>query len=84
MCCMERKSRLHFSKGSQIGIEGHIQTGSYDKEDGTKGYLTDVIVDGITFVGGKKGDSRPAPEEEPDAYEEFAKEIEIDDDSLPF
>ena len=74
----------HFGKGSQVGIEGHIQTGSYDKEDGTKGYLTDIIVDSITFVGGKKGDNRPAPEEEPDAFEEFANEIVIDDDSLPF
>ena len=82
----------HFSKGSQIGIEGHIQTGSYDKEDGTKGYLTDVIVDGITFLGGKKGDERPVPEEEPytkvesetDPFEELDKEVKLSDFDLPF
>lgn len=82
----------HFSKGSQIGIEGHIQTGSYDKDDGTKGYLTDIIVDSITFVGGKKGEGRPAPEEEPytkeetttDPFEDFGSEVVLSDDDLPF
>lgn len=78
----------HFKRGSQIGIEGHIQTGSYDKEDGSKGYLTDVIVDSISFVGSKKTDSRPAPE-----CDEFggegktnlsADEIIVTDDDLPF
>ena len=50
-----------FSKGKQILIEGRIQTGSYDKEDGTKVYTTDVIVEEITFIGSKK-ESRPEPE----------------------
>jgi len=50
----------HFGKGSQIGIEGHIQTGSYDKEDGSKVYLTDVIVDSISFIGTKKNEEDEA------------------------
>lgn len=51
----------YFKKGSQIGINGRIQTGSYDKEDGTKAYTTDVIVEDFDFVD-KKTDERPAPE----------------------
>ncbi len=51
----------HFGKGSEIGIEGRIQTGSYEKEDGSKVYTTDVIIESITFVGSKK-EGRPAPE----------------------
>lgn len=51
----------HFSKGSEIGIDGRIQTGSYEKEDGSKVYTTDVIVESVTFVGSKK-EGRPAPE----------------------
>jgi single-strand DNA-binding protein len=76
----------YFSKGSQIGIEGHIQTGSYDKEDGTKGYMTDVIVDSVDFVGSKKTDDRPAPEEEPieDSFEGIGTEVLTEDDDLPF
>lgn len=40
----------YFSKGSQIGITGRIQTGSYEK-DGVKHYTTDIIVDRFDFVG---------------------------------
>lgn len=68
----------HFGKGSQIGIEGHIQTGSYDKEDGSKVYLTDVIVDSISFIGTKKNDEQPAPSYEEDDVMPFDK------NSLPF
>lgn len=39
-------------KGSQIALTGHIQTGSYDAQDGTKRYTTDVLVESFEFVGG--------------------------------
>lgn len=42
----------HINKGEQLGIEGHIQTGSYEK-DGKKVYTTEVVVDNITFIGSK-------------------------------
>lgn len=38
-----------FKKGRKIGITGHIQTGSYEKNDGTKVYTTDVMVDRFYF-----------------------------------
>ena len=41
-------------KGSQIGIEGRIQTGSYEKEGRTI-YTTDVVVSGLTFIGSSQG-----------------------------
>jgi len=46
-------------KGSQIGIDGRIQTGSYEKEGRTI-YTTDVIVNNLTFIsnsnqGGNQG-----------------------------
>lgn len=50
-----------FKKGNQIALTGRIQTGSYDREDGSKAYTTDVIVEEFDFVD-KKGDERPAPE----------------------
>ena len=45
-------------KGHRIGISGHIQTGSYEK-DGHRVYTTDVIVDEFDFLEPKL----------PDAYE---------------
>lgn len=50
----------HLKKGSQIGVSGKIQTGSYDRQDGTKAYTTDIIVEGFDFLEKKEG--RPAPE----------------------
>lgn len=39
----------YFSKGNGILVEGHIQTGSYEK-DGKKIYTTDVVVEHVEFV----------------------------------
>ena len=36
-------------KGSQIGVIGRIQTGSYEK-DGARIYTTDVVADNIQFL----------------------------------
>lgn len=46
----------YHGKGSQIGVEGRIQTGSYEK-DGRTIYTTDVLVNSITFVGSKNNNS---------------------------
>lgn len=82
----------HFKKGSEIGLSGRIQTGSYERTDGTKAYTTDIIIEEITFVGSKK-DSRPEPEyaervEETLPFESNGSvkrdEIILSDDDLPF
>ena len=36
-------------KGSQILVEGRIQTRSWDKEDGTKAYRTEIIAENARF-----------------------------------
>ena len=43
----------YLEKGSSIAIEGHIQTGSYEK-DGKKVYTTDVVVEKVQFLDSKK------------------------------
>ena len=45
----------YLTKGSQIAITGNIRTGSYDAQDGSKRYTTDVVVESFEFVGGGKG-----------------------------
>ncbi|MER2254687.1 MAG: single-stranded DNA-binding protein [Priestia megaterium] len=37
-------------KGSLIGVEGRIQTGSFEGQDGKRVYTTDVISDSIQFL----------------------------------
>lgn len=41
------------SKGTQVAIEGRIQTRSYDAQDGSKRYVTEVIADSVTFLSPK-------------------------------
>ncbi|MFY0516526.1 single-stranded DNA-binding protein [Lysinibacillus sp. UGB7] len=37
-------------KGSQVGVTGKIQTGSYEGQDGKRVYTTDVVADAIQFL----------------------------------
>ena len=39
----------YYKKGVKLAITGHIQTGSYTKQDGTKAYTTDVVIDEWEF-----------------------------------
>ena len=40
-------------KGSQILLEGRLQIRSYDAQDGSKRYVTEVIAQDIEFMGSK-------------------------------
>ena len=44
----------YMTKGRQIGVEGRIQTGSYEK-DGRRVYTTDVVANTITFIDSGQG-----------------------------
>lgn len=43
----------YFDKGNLIGIEGRLQTGSYDDKDGNKKYTVDVALDNFEFLESK-------------------------------
>jgi single-strand DNA-binding protein len=47
------------SKGSQLFVEGRIQTRSYEK-NGEKRYATDIVANNIILTGRRGGDSREA------------------------
>lgn len=63
----------NLSKGRRLGVYGRIQIRSYDGNDGNKHYVTEVIVDEITFLDSKKGNNSVG-------FEGQA----IDDESIPF
>ena len=73
----------YFTKGKQIGIVGHIQTGSYDKE-GTKVYTTDVMVESFDFVDKADGQAsgNKAKEGSNQGLEDGMEEVE--DGEMPF
>ena len=72
-------------KGNKIAVSGSIQTRTYDKQDGTKGFSIDIVADEVEFLSSKNdnsesseggvamGGSNPVSDLQP-----------IDDDNLPF
>ncbi|WP_338217101.1 single-stranded DNA-binding protein [Lacticaseibacillus salsurivasis] len=62
-CVIWRKSAENFAnfthKGSLVGVEGHIQTRSYDKQDGTKVYVTEVVVENFALLESKNTQTAP-------------------------
>lgn len=71
-----------FFKGNQIAIKGRIQTGSYDAQDGTKRYTTDVVVEGFDFIDGNKKDNNTSSDE--NLNDSLMEEMGGDNDDIPF
>ena len=42
------------TKGSKIGVQGRIQTGSYENQQGQKVYTTDIVVNEVEFLESKQ------------------------------
>lgn len=47
---------LYCKKGDLVGIKGSLQSRFYDKEDGTRNYVIEIVVDKITFLTAKSKD----------------------------
>src|SRR5690606_30067219 len=78
----------YLKKGSLAGIDGRIQTRSYEGQDGKKVYVTEILAESIQFLDSKgKGQAeQPKPQKQAPVKSEdpFADgQINIDDD-LPF
>lgn len=76
----------YLKKGSKAAIIGSIQSRTFDAQDGSKRFVTEVVADEVEFVGTKPSDvdggteftedtSKPAPS---------TKLQPIEDDQLPF
>lgn len=68
-----------FGKGSMILVDTRMQTGSYEKKDGTKVYTTDFIVNSFDFLDSKK--DRASDREDDTGFMSVSEEDDID---LPF
>ena len=86
----------YLTKGSQIAVDGRIQTGSYDGADGKKVYTTDVVVENFQFLDTKgsrnmENVDMPTNDDIPndttdssDPFADFGAKIEVSDSELPF
>lgn len=46
-------------KGSLIGIDGRIQTGSFEGQDGKRVYTTEVVADSVQFLEPRSAQGQP-------------------------
>jgi single-strand DNA-binding protein len=58
----------YLAKGRQVYIEGHLQTRSWEDQDGKKNYRTEVVADNMIMLGSRDGGgnaSRPMAQNAP-------------------
>ena len=86
-------------KGSLIGIDGRLQTRSYDNNNGQKVFVTEVVVDSFSLLepknesqtnnagntgNGYSNNSNVNTATAPDPFAGSGDTVDISDDDLPF
>lgn len=74
----------YFKKGMKVLVTGHIQTGSYTKDDGSKVYTTDIIAEDQEFCEKKQTDQQTEAAALPTDADGFMNVPEGIEDELPF
>ncbi|MGH9526959.1 MAG: single-stranded DNA-binding protein, partial [Terriglobales bacterium] len=52
---MAETANQYLTKGSQVFIEGRLQTRSWDDKDGKKHYMTEIVAQDMVLLGGRGG-----------------------------
>lgn len=89
----------YLSKGSLAGVDGRLQTRSYDNKDGQRVFVTEVVADSVQFLEPKNNNQQQnnnyqqqnnaynAPQNRQQSNNPFANAngpIDISSDDLPF
>ena len=77
----------YLTQGSQVAIDGRLQTRTYDDQNGQRRYITEVIADNVEFLSTKNSNADGAVDDgaKPKTKTETVNKFEpIDDDNLPF
>lgn len=71
----------YLAKGRKVAVEGSLQTRSYDAQDGSKRYVTEVIADNVEFCDSRPEGAQTGTQAPAQPKGQFT---EVDDDELPF
>jgi single-strand DNA-binding protein len=78
-------SEKFLTKGRQVFIEGRIRSRQWDDKEGIKRYITEIVGENMTFVGGRDQRDEPTTSSEPDTNGTAEPKTQIDEgDDLPF
>ena len=73
----------YVKKGDQVAIVGRLQTRNYTNNEGRKIYVTEIIVDNVEFLQGKRESASTDAKVEADPFSSPVFE-EVEPDGLPF
>ncbi|WP_088104774.1 single-stranded DNA-binding protein [Halalkalibacter urbisdiaboli] len=80
----------YLRKGSLAGVDGRIQTRSYDNNEGKRVFITEGVADSVQFLeprnsqGNNENSSQGQQSNYNDPFANDGKPIDISDDDLPF
>ncbi|MBW7479883.1 single-stranded DNA-binding protein [Streptococcus pneumoniae] len=79
----------YLSKGSLVGVDGRIQSRSYDNNEGRRVFVTEVVADSVQFLdtkGNNQQNNQPQKQQEQTTTKNnpFANGTDIDNSELPF
>lgn len=80
----------YLAKGRLVGVQGRIQTGSYQNKDGQTVYTTDVVADRIEFLewadkpAGNQSSSRQNTPQQADPQDDVPDGFAALDEDVPF
>lgn len=86
-------AQRYLAKGRKVAVEGSIQTRSYDAQDGSKRYVTEIIADSVEAVGGREDGAQNAQNAQNVQNARGAQKpaqnrqmgfTDVNDDELPF
>ncbi|MGH9491071.1 MAG: single-stranded DNA-binding protein [Terriglobales bacterium] len=86
---MAETANQYLTKGSQVFIEGRLQTRSWDDKDGKKHYMTEIVAQDMVLLGGRGGGeprraAAPSGGGNGQESEPAHGGPEISDDDIPF
>jgi single-strand DNA-binding protein len=72
----------YVQKGNQVLVEGRIQTREWEDANGQKRYVTEILADDVTFLGGKNASAVAESAIQPGGL--GGHDQSFDDDEIPF
>jgi len=77
----------YMKKGSQVGVDGRLQSRSFDNSEGKRVFVTEVVADSVHFLeskGGSQQNNQQSNEQQNQNQNPDGQPIDISDDDLPF
>ena len=75
----------YMRKGSLVGVDGRIQTRSYENQEGRRVFVTEVLAEQITFLESKNETQQTQQAQtESNPFENEGEKVDVGEGELPF